>query len=694
MFPKSKTLNILALAALTLCLGACDSDSPTAPSQGPAPPPPANSSATANFSMSVNASPNEFDLDALVESGDSRSVITVRARRLDNSQPVASGSTANLSTTSGTLTSASGGATGTSIPIIFGSGGVASATLDMPIQEGSAIITARLQNSSAQTTVRVTSQETTPLFIQSISPTVGPPSGGTLVNILGTGFDEPVRVTFGGIPGVVDSVSSGRVRAFTPQVDLAVGTTNTVDVTVSVNVNDPTGTPATDTLGNAFTYARAGQIQQPRIISVTPASGPNEGGTLVSIRGEGFADEVQVFFGTSALIEANVASVTPTLIRAETPSATGPNSINQNAIVDVRVTNLASGASDTLGAAFQYGGGGSNSLFISAAGPGQGVYLGGTIAEIFGQGFVEPVAVEFGGLGQQEISVTGTEIVARSVPAEIINCNRPSGPFRVVNIETGEAADSSIEFVYIPIEPAIGSVSPNSATVDVDTRDLLDNTTTVISGSGFDRSDILPQITFGAGQDAVSAPVIDILALDTSFDPSFEIIRSLRVSIPSFFGNFAVETCALDNGESGERLLPTRVDVNIDNLPTGCTDTFINGFTYIPSDQTCQATTTGGGTELDAAFTVTSSAGSSTVTFLASNPAGAETFTWEFFPSTLMGDGIVMIVNGGLDEESVTVELLADNYNVRLTVGATGADDVQSTTAITVPCVDSACTLQ
>ena len=689
MSTKPNIPPLIALASLALIFGACESDSPTAPTQGPAPAVSANSAGSANFNISINASPNRFDLNDIIESGDSRSVLTISARSLSTNQPVSAGSTAVLSTTVGTLTNASGAAVGTSIPISFQAGGTATAFLDLPVQEVTAVVRAQIQNSVAQITITVADNGVTPLFIQSVSPNSGPPSGGTTVNIIGTGFDEPVRVLFGGLPADVLGVTSSRVTVSTPAVNLAVGETSTVEVTVNTNVNEADAVSETDTLSNAFTYARAGQIEQPRIISMTPRSGPNEGGTLVTITGEGFASEVQVFFGTSALIEANVTSVTSTRIQAETPSATGPNAINQNSIVDVRVVNSASGANDTLAGAFQYGGGGSDSLFISSAGPGEGVYLGGTIAEIFGQGFDEPVAVEFGGVGQQEISVTGTEIVARSVPVEIVNCNQPSGPFRVVNIETNESADSSIIFTYRPIEPVIGGINPSSTTIDIDTRAITGPTTAVMSGFGFDRNDFLPRVTFGSGTDAATASIVDVLTLDTAnFDPAFEIISSMEISIPPFFGAFNTETCQTSAGETGERLLPTRVDVTIVNLPTDCDDTLTNGFTYIPSDTTCNATDTGTGTAPDAAFTVSSNFGATPdeVTFTHTGPA--DTYQWEVFPPA------GTVINGGLAQNFVTLDFSGDPpgiYTVQLTVNL-GNQSGQSSVQISVPCTSTACT--
>lgn len=683
MTSKPTALPLMLVLATALFVGACDSDSPTAPSQAPAPPPPA-STTNANFAISITASPSVFDLNEIVETGDSQATLLVTARRLDNNQPVPSGSTVVLTTSIGTLSNQSGTSAGTSIPVAFGTGGQATAFLDLPVRVLQAVVQARIQNSVAQTTIQIGEELTDPLFIQSVSPNSGPPSGGTTVSISGSGFEDPIRVLFGALPGVVVSSSAGLIRAQTPSIDLPVGEILTVAVSVTTNVNDPTATSQTDSLANAFTYARAGQTDLPRIFSLTPTSGPNEGGTQVTIFGEGFANEVQVFFGTQALIEANVLSVSPTQLVVQTPSATGPNAINQNAIVNVRVVNVASGAVTELPLAFQYGGGNSNSLFISAAGPGQGVYLGGTIVQIFGQGFDEPVAVEFGGVGQQEISVTGTEIVARSVPVEIINCNRPAGPFRVVNIETGEAADSNIDFTYLPIEPAIFGLSPSSIIVDVDTREFVTSggmpipaPTIVLNGFGLDRDTFVPRITFGTGQDAISAAFVDITELDTAnFDPLFGIGRTLTFELPPFVGTFSTETCTTANDTSGERFLPTSVDVNIENLPTGCEDTLLNGFTYVPSDQSCRETDSTDTTVAPVASFTFADGGGLTVNFTDSSANTPTSWSWVF------GDGS----SPSTEQNPMHTYAVAGTYMVTLTAtNSAGSDDVTIDVTVPVP---------
>lgn len=640
---------IAVVLALALAWGGCDSDSPTAPSVTPsaAPPP----TASASWRITVTADPSAISLDSLVELGNT-ATITITVRRSDNGQVPPQGATVVVSATpEGILTA--GSTSGTEIPVALDAGR-AVATLTLPSRAISIVVRARLEQNVGQTTVRVLETPAeSPLFIESVIPASGPPSGGTEVRIQGSGFDPPVRVTFGGIFAEVVSVSSSVIRVMTPAVDLPVGGTSTVAVTVTINVNDPEDPTASDTLANAFTYARAGETLSPSIISISPTSGPNEGGTQVTIFGENFADAVQVFFGTSALIEAPVISVSPTRLVVETPSATGPNSSNQNSIVGVRVVNVASGAFAQLASAFQYGTPG-GSVFISSAGPTEGFYFGGTNVTIFGQGFDEPVAVEFGTRAQQVISVTGTEIIARSVPIEMDACTDISGAFSVVNIETNETATSPIQFTYKPVEPAISSISPPEIPIVTSTRDVLPpGARATISGGGFD---FPVRVTFG---DATASVVDGSVILDPAFDPRYGIASAFDVFIPRYLGTFGTADCTDAFGNEGTVAAPTTVSVTVENLPTTCSDTFANSFTYVPvqadgSPPECEV----GGNPPTASFSF--SVDVETVTFTDTSTESPTSWEWDF------GDGATSTLQNPVHTyppgvATYTVTLVASN---------------------------------
>jgi len=571
---KLNVLRVMPAMALAVVLGACDADSPTAPDQTPNPDP--TPSGVTGFSISVSANPNALVIDDGVVAR-----VTVVARRTDNGQPVPEGSTAVLSTTSGTLGNLAGTVLGESIAVAFGANGTALANLTAPLQD--AIVRAQINQSAGQTRVTVTEAPVElPLEVAAVTPNFGPPTGGTEVRIQGAGFSEPASVTFGGQSVQILSLSSSSITVLTPQVDLPSGQNLAVAVAVDVNIGEEG--QASDVLAGGFTFTRNDTSLIPKIISVTPTSGPNEGGTEVTIFGEAFGPEVQVFFGTSR-IEAEVLDRSSTRILVRTPPATGQNASNQNATVGIEVFDLRSGFSATRANAFQFGGG---AMFISSIEPSEGTYFGGTLVTIFGNGFEAPAAVSFGGRAQQEVSVSGTEIIARSIgPVEINNCNRPAGAFTVVNIETNETFTSPLQFTYRPVEPRIGSISESSTTADVDSGVIVGLPTELtMTGSGFDRQGFPPQVTFGNERSSVTVTSLDSDPLHIGNG----VGDVMRIVIPPFPVPFPEEECETPAG-TGMRFAEARVDITVTNRSTDCVDTASNIFTYFPNDTTCRVDT-------------------------------------------------------------------------------------------------------
>ncbi len=138
-------------------------------------------------------------------------------------------------------------------------------------------------------------------WAQSLSPTSGPISGGTVVTISGNNFQSGSTVTFGGRNGWVFSLSTTSIRVLTPA--HAAGT-------VSVVVTSRNGRQAT--LANSFTYKNPA----PAISSISPATGLTTGGTPLTLSGNNFVSGAKVTIGGSA---ATVASVSATSIRITTP---------------------------------------------------------------------------------------------------------------------------------------------------------------------------------------------------------------------------------------------------------------------------------------------------------------------------------------------------------------------------------------
>ncbi|HVS65377.1 MAG TPA: IPT/TIG domain-containing protein [Thermoanaerobaculia bacterium] len=635
------------LAGALLFAFACSTDSPTEPRQNPQPPggqPPSDS-----FVITLTASAPQVELG-----GNEAVTITVSVRQASNNQPPPDGTTVSLSTTLGSFNAPGSGQQTGFVELV---GGVAQLLLFPGDIEGTAVVTAQLQDSVAR--VNVTFVGAATFFLQSLSPTIGTPAGGDVVRITGGGFFEPVRVLFGGVPAQVLSVGPDAIRVRTPAIDLPVGSSQRVGVTVTVGLN--TEDEQTDTLASAFTYTRGGTPTEPVIFSVTPNAGPNEGGTRVVIEGEGFESPVQVLFGSGASpatfsgVEAVVESVTGNRIVAIAPTATGFGQINLNALVDILVRNRNSGDTAIFSSAFRYG----VEILITSIAPGEGPFTGGQLVTLFGQGFDEPVAVELAGVGQSVISVTGTEIIVRTVAVDPASCSDSavSGDTRVTNIETGATATGP-NYIYrvVPFRPRVTSITPNSGS---------GGGIATIGGSNF-TADTEVQFAIESGS--------ELAATIQNVTPS-----TLTVVVPTpQLSDFEVEACDdNDDGTSGERYIATVADIVVTDVLNTCSSTFAGGFTFLPTDTSCR-NDVGPVEPVDpptAAFSAQNlDASTFTVQFIDESTGDIASYLWTF------GDGSPASATAN----PVHTFPAAGNYSVSLTVGNAGGTDT-AVQVITVP---------
>lgn len=163
--------------------------------------------------------------------------------------------------------------------------------------------------------------------ITSVSPTHGPDTGGTVVTVTGTGFTGATGVTFGGTAGTAFTVVSGT--------EITVTTPAHTAGPVSVVVQSPNG----DSAAGTFTFDPATSIS-----TVDPNSGPEAGGTTVTITGLCFTGATQVLFGTTPATSFRVVS--DTTITAVSPAGTGK--------VDVTVVGSTACGTSTLPHGFSY----------------------------------------------------------------------------------------------------------------------------------------------------------------------------------------------------------------------------------------------------------------------------------------------------------------------------------------------------
>ena len=233
-----------------------------------------------------------------------------------------------------------------------------------------------------------------------------------------------------------------------------------VDVTVTINVNE-TG-EASDTLVSGFTYTRGDVGVQPVIFSVTPNIGPNEGGTRVTINGDGFQSPVQVTFeqgsvrprgpgrvGVAHAAGGDLAAGGGLRQRPAQPAGGHPR--------PQPAQRPRGGAQPT---AFRYG----VAFSVFAVDPSSGPFTGGTRVTIFGEGFDEPLVVDFGDVRQQVLSVTGNEILVRTAALRVgRQLQDVSLPVLVTHLETNQTAQGG-DFTYLieQFAPNITSTTPST----------------------------------------------------------------------------------------------------------------------------------------------------------------------------------------------------------------------------------------
>src|SRR5262249_55720498 len=150
---------------------------------------------------------------------------------------------------------------------------------------------------------------------------------------------------------------------------------------VAVTVVNPTG--LAHCVRDAFVYQR----MAPRLDAVSPSSGPNAGGTRLTLKGDGFGPGSVVFI---CGIAAPVAFKSVNEIEVTTPA------VSRDGPVDIRIVNGDDDQAHTLEKAFRY----VAPLpppTLSAVSPNRGAQAGGLKVAILGEDFAEGVVVRFGG---------------------------------------------------------------------------------------------------------------------------------------------------------------------------------------------------------------------------------------------------------------------------------------------------------
>ena len=466
-----------------------------------------------------------------------------------NGQPVPNGTAVEFATTTpGSFTES-----GTQSLLRTTTSGVATATLTSDTA-ATVPVSVTVNNVTKSVNVKFSDQvviqpPNTTMTVTGISPSTGKPQGGDQVTITGTNFKAPARVLFDtgtGSPkeAFVVSVTPTAIVVVTPAVDLGPSAqTLPATVTVISSAGNPDEQRAVSPV--KFTYAL--QVLTPIITTVTPNSGPIDGGTRVTIVGEAFQQPVQVFFGAA---EAQIVSINFNQIIAISPvgSSTAPGGSGPvTGFVDVTVLNMSSNKRASLTNAFRY----VPKAVITAITPSEGPFTGGTRVTVDGNGFNDPVTVQFAGIAASVIKVSGSQIIAITGGIKPTGCADIPGPTTMNNVDNGDAAIGPT-WIYRIIKPTIISVT--NATQGGTTQVTVAN-----PGAS-------PRFTIGG-------KLAQIISATTNANGTV----TFTLQVPT---TLVLTTTACQGG--GNAPQPTSFDVVYTDLITTCTDTGPGALTVSP----------------------------------------------------------------------------------------------------------------
>ena len=287
--------------------------------------------------------------------------------------------------------------------------------------------------------------------INSVIPTRGPTTGGITLRVIGEDFRSPMELKIGdSFCENLEVENSNRLNCQLP----ASADSGSVSVAASwVNEGD------TSTLEDGFNY-----FTPMRVDSLTPEIGPANGGTVVTITGEGFTESTQVRFGGIPAINVNVD--TPQSLTVIVPA--GPSGL-------VDVTLFSENGDLTLNNAYRW----QTPIGVTRIEPRWSTTDGDIEAQIYGFGLIDDSQIFIGGRAADIVENTESRRLSVRIPP-----NTDVG-WASLTIENGNGAWNTANGILY--------ISPEAGTFEV--LDALPNTLPsetggqfLIAGNGFDDS--------------------------------------------------------------------------------------------------------------------------------------------------------------------------------------------------------------
>jgi hypothetical protein len=327
-------------------------------------------------------------------------------------------------------------------------------------------------------------------IVNGLSPRSGPPTGGTNVTVLGSGFSGATSVAFGTTTLVPCPAPP---PCFFPSGDTAFSATSPPGADgaiVTVTVTNPVGTSPTST-ADQFTYTSA--PPPPLIVdAVSPNHGSTAGGIGVQIYGRGFSHATSLTFGTSTLPPCSPVLGPCFNVNGDnlisTISPPGPVGT-----FDVRVSIGPATSFINAFDTFTYDPAGPP--VVGGVSPRSGPTVGGTNVQIFGSGFTGATQLSFGTATLMPCSPSVFGPCFNVNGDNFMSANSPpgaAGPPVNITVTVGavtSAAGNADQFNYVaPGAPMVDAVVPGHGTAG-------GGTGVQILGSGFTGA---TQVAFGA----------------------------------------------------------------------------------------------------------------------------------------------------------------------------------------------------
>jgi hypothetical protein len=244
----------------------------------------------------------------------------------------------------------------------------------------------------------------------------------TLAGGTATGTTIPGAASAFGLAGPTSLASDGLGNLF--MTDGATASANLYEVT-----GGPTGPVA----------------QPPTVTSINPSSGPEAGGTTVTITGTKLTGATAVAFGANPATNVTVNSATS--VTAHSPAGTGT--------VNVTVTTPVGTSTGTAGQ-FTYNA--PNTPTVTSINPTSGTSLGGTSVTITGTNLTGATAVNFGANPATNVTVVSATSVTATSPAGTGTVNV------TVTTPNGTSTGNAGQFTYVVPAPTVTSINPTSGT--------------------------------------------------------------------------------------------------------------------------------------------------------------------------------------------------------------------------------------